>query len=157
MRLRNRSALLFAAALLAPAAAQAQTPGALFAQFGFVGQFATVACGKPAGDGNILTTVSTERDGRVRWTENVGAGYQINTQEVLEARLTDSDNLAVRTNFFPGTQQPILQLLFIRRQDGKFRTVTNIVLQGPSLGEFRVVDGVVRATGRETPWRTPCR
>ncbi len=138
---------LMMAAMLAPARAQAGASKVL-KEFGFFGIWAP-DCSKPPGPGNSRRTTWVDKEGLVRFKEDLGDEYVPNEYLVLSARRLAPERIEIRIEF----NKTRTQDLTITREDDRLRTVDNVSLDGGVL----VRDGRILSVGAETPWLSSCQ
>ena len=149
---RILSATALAAALMV-SAADAQQPtsqaSTVMQDFGLTGKWA-VDCSQPP-SGNNPHVSFTVREGQTRRTTDAGPSLRQGSVVIVDAKRLDRSTIVVREQSdSPGV--PTVDITIIR-DDGRTRSLAS---QRVDDGSFLVKDGIVIASGRETPWLSRC-
>jgi hypothetical protein len=115
---------------------------------GLTGTWA-IDCSRPAGNGNIRAEFRND-NGKITQVHDVG-GKHHNSYEIQEVTKIATDRLRVRARFH-NIQVSEINIFEWLLRDKRIRTMSN---RKPD-GEAFVVDGIIVAAKRETPWLTKC-
>ena len=168
--MRIAAVIVFAAALVLPAAAkdapegvrlaqngagneavQPATVEALFNQFHLFGAWAA-NCARPAAPDNPHVRIIMPSPGLVLEEHSLGADYAVNRYSVLKAERLSATRLAVQVIFQPGKEDEERQRLVFLVRDNTRRTLFNQVEGGP----VRVKDGIALSHRTRTPALRKC-
>jgi hypothetical protein len=116
--------------------------------FGFFGTWA-MQCGEPASPENNVRSASIAPTGDPIFTDTLSPHGEPNVYVILSARRAGDDTLVLRIKLNGRMEQE----LAMRRAENRIRTFGN---RDPRSGAAVVRNGVVKSTGRATPWLTRC-
>jgi hypothetical protein len=137
-----------AAAAVAPASAQGQAVSGVLASFGFFGTWA-MQCGAPPAPTNVVQTVTWTGREPVEFTATASPGSAGNHYRVVTAQMPSATTLIMQVQL---NGYSFENLTITKYGTDRIRTMTNQTSQG-----LLVRDGVVVASGRQTPWLQKCR
>ena len=115
---------------------------------GLTGTWA-IDCSRPAGNGNIRAEFRNN-NGTITQVQDVG-GRENNNYEIQEVTKVSADRVRVRARFHNSAVSEINIFEWLL-QNKRIRTMSNMTPEGRSF----VVDGVIVAVKRDTPWLTHC-
>jgi hypothetical protein len=115
---------------------------------GLTGTWA-IDCSRPAGNGNIRAEFQNDK-GRITQVHDVG-GKHHNYYEIQEVTKIATDRVRVRARFH-NIQASEINIFEWLLQSKRIRTMSNMTPDGRTF----VVDGIIVAAKRETPWLTRC-
>ena len=145
---RFLAAIVFLSFALGGSMASAETIRETLESFGFFGTWAT-RCDEPASPGNNVRIAAVSVAGDPVFTESLGENSEENVYVILGAQRLGDDAIALRIKL-NGTNE---QELVMRRAWGRIRTFSNRDGRG---GRAIVANGIVKSSGRATPWLTRC-
>jgi hypothetical protein len=127
---------------------QAQQAAGILNAFGLFGSWA-VECGAPPSPANVVQTVTWTGREPVEYRETIGPGAAANRYRVISARMPDASTLVMQVLLNGRFTE---NLTITKYGSSAIRTMTNQTWDG-----FLVENGVIRTTGRPTPWLRKCR
>ncbi len=150
MLLRHLPLAVFGAlcVLAGPVWAQAQPAAGILNAFGFFGSWA-VQCGAPPSPANVVLSVTWTGREPVEYSETPAPGRVGNRYRVVSAQMPNATTLLLQVQL---NDRDFENLTIARYGDSAIRTMANQTSRG-----FLVQNGVVLASGQQTPWLRKCR
>ncbi len=131
-----------------PAPAAASNIEETLRALGLTGTWA-IDCTKPAGAGNVRAEFRT-LNGKITQVQDIG-GSVTNNYEFQKVERIASDRIRITARFYNSQAEEVNVFEWLL-QGNRIRTISNM---SEKRGPF-VVDGVIVAVKRETPWLTKC-
>ena len=137
------------AAIMAPAAAYADSVQETLAGFGLLGQWAQ-QCGAPASGDNAYATYSMVSDREAQLRYDFGPEYQPRTWTIYFVQRVDSapDELRIDASLPDGTHAEMI----IEMQNNAIKNISSV--EGD--GTICIKNGVMTLNGKEAPWLARC-
>jgi hypothetical protein len=125
----------------------AQPAGDTLRDFGIVGHWVVGDCSLPAAPDNEHETLTVLQSGNVDWLIRLGPGLE-NHYVIHAAKRLNADHLSVKARLNDRIEQEMIWII----KDSKFRTISNVNMDGT----YVVKEGVIVGNGRPTGWRSRC-
>jgi len=119
----------------------------LLKRFGFTGVWSP-DCNKPPGPGNSRRSIWIDKQGAVRFKEDLGDEYEPNLYLVLGGKRLGPNRIELQTRL---NRQRVLNLTIVK-EGARIRTVANVGADGRAV----VREGRVLRSGHPTPWLNRC-
>lgn len=145
--MNRKIALCVALCLVWPGLAAAQSAKSVLEEAGFVGTWA-IQCGSGPELENGHQVFEIQSSGSAQVRILFGKGYENLVYVIREIRRLPGGQIWMRTSFKSEDRE-----LTMLREGNRLRTMSNRRTDGT----FVVKDGILVASGSETPWITRCR